>query len=215
MSGHSVVYSFQVPVTYQYTMVIRYSLYPISWHNTLFLYGAESLSWSGASDTSKYTSNQDNPLQWNLTVAVFGPSNSQLLSNQFSIGSLSVGEAKTWNESSSVRLSAGLNYRLDLSYLTGSNSGSPWPIVIDSVIFMPDLTQNSHYKIQSPAGKSEIQNCYELSKSLSTAFALPPQCRKHVFGFSVIMYNGTLGMSFEVFATLQNGLFTVYTLSSP
>ncbi|XP_065067988.1 laminin subunit beta-2-like isoform X2 [Rhopilema esculentum] len=190
--GHSVVYSFQVPVTYQYIMVIRYSLYPISWHNTLFLYDAESLSWSGASDISTYTSNQDNPLQWNLTVAVSGPSNSQLLSNQFSIGSLSVGEAKTWNESSSTLLSAGLNYRLDLSYLAGSNSGSPWPIVIDSVIFMPDLIQNSYYSTQSPAAKSEIQNCYELSKSLSAAFVLPAQCRKHVFGSSVIMYNGTL-----------------------
>ena len=119
--------------------------------------------------------------------------NTQLASSQLSIADLHIGDAKTWNDSSVIQLSQGQNYRLTLTYESVSNSGNPWPILIDSIVLLPDFAQNSYFVSQSEAAKSEIMNCRMFSASLSSTYRLPTDCRQHVFGSSIIMYNGSLG----------------------
>lgn len=192
-AGQSVMYTFQVPVTYRYSMVLRYSLFPLTWLNTLSLYDAEALTWTGTDQVSTYTSSSDRASSWNITFSLVDSSNRQFLFSQTSIASLSVGEAKTWNDSNILQLQEGANYRLAITYETNGNVGIPWPIMIDSVLLMPDLAQNSYFIMQSNSLKNEILDCRTKSASLSTAFQLPSQCRNHVFGSTVIMYNGSLG----------------------
>ena len=174
-------------------MVLRYSLFPINWLNSLFLYDAEALSWSGSDLVSTYTTSADNPFSWNITIAIFDSANSLLNSSHLSVASLNVGETKIWNDSSVIQLRQGLNYRMTFTYDAVSNAGIPWPIIIDSVVLLPDLTNNLYYTVQSEAVKSEVLNCHTQSASLSTTFGLPSVCRQHIFGASVIIYNGSLG----------------------
>ena len=174
-------------------MVLRYSLFPITWLNTLFLYDAESLTWTGSTSVSTYATSQDRPSLWNVTLNLFGPGNKLVRSSRLSISSLNVGYAKTWNDSHTMQLQGGVNYRLAITYVSVSNAGSQWPMIIDSVLLMPDLTQNSYYSMQLTSVKSEILNCFSQSASLRSAFQLPSSCKQHVFGTNVIMYNGSLG----------------------
>ena len=174
-------------------MVLRYSLYQLTWLNNLFLYGAESLTWSGSQAVSDYLSLADNATNWKINATVMTSSDFQLKTTQFSIGSLTVGNPNIWNDSIAIQLSAGQIYRLSFTYTRSSGSGIPWPIIIDSVVLLPDVRLSSYFMRQSSAVKSEVLNCHMLSKSLATTYALPSFCRRHVFSISVLMYNGSLG----------------------
>ena len=191
--GHSVSYNIQVTVTHRYYILLRYSLLPSTWLNTLFLYDAEVLTWSGSDLVSSYITSLDRPSLWKVTIQLLDSTNSQLLSSTLSVAGLSVGEGKTWNDSSVITLTQGLNYRLTMTYEAVGNAGSPWPLIIDSVVLLPDFTQNSYYTSQSETKKGDILNCRVLSESLSSSFQLPGVCRQHIFGVSTEMYNGSLG----------------------
>lgn len=172
----------------------------MTWLNILFLYDAETLTWSGSDLVSTYTTSSDRPSSWNITIKLSDAANSQFASSQLSVASLNVGEAKIWNDSSIIQLNQGLNYRLTMTYEAVANSGNPWPIMIDSVVFLPDFTQNSYFISKSEGTKSEVLNCRTLSASLTTTFQLPTVCRELVFGTSTIMYNGSLGEFLENFS---------------
>ena len=174
-------------------MLLRYSLFPLAWLNTLFLYDAETLTWSGSDLVSTYTKSSDRPSSWNVTITLSDAANSQFASSQLSVASLNVGEAKIWNDSSIIQLSQGLNYKLTMTYEAVANSGNPWPIMIDSVVFLPDFTQNSYFISKSEGTKNEILDCRTMSASLTTTFQLPTVCRELIFGTSTVMYNGSLG----------------------
>ncbi len=193
MEGQSASYTFQVPVTHGYFMAFRYSLYPLSWYNTVYLYGAESLSRSGSRFISNYTAPPDNPSRWRLAISIFDSSNVLVKSTSLTVGSLYVGEGSIWSDVSLIQLMAGRSYRMAISYVSsGGSFGVPWPLLVDSVILMPDLTTISYFNTQSVAKRNEIQQCYMKSKELQTMPSMLPVCRQHTFGFSVLMYNGTL-----------------------
>ena len=191
--GHSVSYNFQVTVTHRYYLLLRYSLFPSTWLNTLFLYDAEGFTWSGSDLISSYITPLDHPSLWNITIQLFDSTYSQLSSSKLSVAGLSVGEGKTWNDSSVITLTQGLNYRLTMTYEAVGYVGSPWPVIIDSVVLLPDLIQNSYYTSQPETRKRDILNCRMLSENLLSSFQLPDVCRQHVFGASTAMYNGSIG----------------------
>ena len=173
-------------------MSFRYSLYPVSWYNSVYLYNAESLVWSGSQAVSSFTSLADKPSAWNISFSISDSSNSLIKMNQFSIGSLLVGEANFWNDTGNLQLFTGQTYKVTIRYLSSSGMGIPWPLLIDAVILMPDLTAISYYSMQSAFKQREIQECYLQSKQLPTMPTMAAVCRQHTFSISVIMYNGTL-----------------------
>eukprot|EP00794_Sanderia_malayensis_P015665 gene15665-17245_t len=195
--GQSISYNFQVPVTHRYTIVVRYSLYPLSWYNTVYLYNAESVNWSGDQQISSYTTsadnNNNNTMNWNISVTVQDSASGILRTMMLSIGTLAVGEGHAWTDSVFMHLLRSNTYRVTFAYLnTNARYGSTWPLVLDSVMLMPDLTQFAYVTSQPAAIKMEIEQCYTNSKRLQLMPSMLPSCRQHTFAISVLMYNGTL-----------------------
>ena len=100
------------------------------------------------------------------------------------------GSGKTWRSAQTVALLTGKVYNFSLTY-NSTDSIDNCSILVDSLVFLPDVNTTRAYTESERDAQDHLQNC--VHASLSLAGAEPAYCDKRVFSASTELYNGTLG----------------------
>lgn len=192
--GQSISFTFSVPTTARYFVLLRYSLYNYDWYSSILPQGRESVDWSGSTNMQTYLKPTDRPNQWLFSLKIMTTSGSLVKSYSFSLQDLKLGDDNSWISTSYVELSAGMLYNISLTYESSSlNYGIPWPLLLDSFILMLDYNWASYFTTMSNVRiKNEIITCYTNSRALATTYNLPSQCGPHTFTIDLQLYNKAL-----------------------
>ena len=114
---------------------------------------------------------------------------------------LTIGNAQFWLSKTSFELKKAQKYKLKIMYEGSAKQyGNPWPLLLDSVLFMPDYKQTSYFKESNK--KLELSECFMNSKSLSTTFDLQPVCEMHIFTTVLQTYQKALSKSIKIFTSV-------------
>lgn len=190
-------------------MLLRYSLYQLEWFSQILPQGREVSDWAGASSKDFYLKKSDQPMQWLFTVTIYDGEGQIAHALTFTVQDLSIGNARVWLSKASLALKANVAYKIKFVYESSSEDyGQPWPLLLDSLIFMLDYKETSYFTSLGTAKSLETFNCFTQSKDLRTAHKLPGYCEMHIYTVDLQMYEKALSKyHFQILTTW----FTVYS----
>lgn len=118
-------------------------------------------------------------------------------SSEFNIflDQLPQGSGQAWQSRSTLQLFSDEVYNLTLTYHASDSSGN-CSVLVDSLVFIPDVNITRVYTWSSEETKNQLQSCVRAKTSLSQAQSEPAQCQGLVFSVSTEIYNGTLREQF-------------------
>lgn len=118
-------------------------------------------------------------------------------SSEFNIflDQLPQGSGQAWQSCSTLQLFSDEVYNITLSY-NASDSSDNCSVLVDSLVFIPDVNITRIYTGSSEETKNQLQSCVRAKMSLSQAQSEPAQCQGLVFSVSTEIYNGTLREQF-------------------
>ena len=121
-------------------------------------------------------------------------SNDSLEFNIF-LDQLPQGSGQAWKSRSTLQLFSDEVYNLTLTY-NASDSNGNCSVLLDSLVFIPDVNITRVYTGSSEETQNQLQSCVRAKTSLSQAQCEPAQCQELVFSVSTEIYNGTLREQF-------------------
>ena len=203
-AGQEITFDFTVPVTTKYFMLLRYSLYQLEWFSQILPQGREVSDWTGGDSKDLYLKKSDQPMQWLFSVTIFDDKGQIAHALTFTVQDLSIGNARFWLSRSSFMLQANVAYKVKFVYEASSKAyGQPWPLLLDSLIFMLDYKETSYFTGFGITKRLEIFDCFTQSKDLRTARKLPGFCEMHIFTVDLQLYQKALSKCVQ---TLQISL---------
>ena len=175
-------------------MLLRYSLYQLEWFSQILPQGREISEWAGNSNKEFYLKSSDQPMQWVFSVTIYdSESGSVWQAMTLTMQDLSIGNAQFWLSKSSFELKKNQTYKLKIVYESSAKSyGKPWPLLLDSILFIPDYRSTSYFNDIESEKKIEVFNCFTQSKSLATTFNLPSNCEMNIFTIALQTYQKAL-----------------------
>ena len=174
----------------KYFILIRYSLYQLEWFSQILPQGREISEWTGSSNKEIYLKGNDQPMQWVFSITIYDSlSGNVWQAMTFTMQDLSIGNAQFWLSKTSFELEENKKYKLKIVYENSAKQyGKPWPLLLDSILFIPDYRTTSYFKHADIKKRMEIFQCFTQSKDLSTTFMLPSNCEMHIFTVALQTY---------------------------
>ena len=193
-AGNSITFTFSVQATAKYFMLLRYSLYQIDFYSSILPQGREKIDWLGSSNKFLYLKNNDDLNEWVFDINILNNKGDQVKSYEFGIKDLDLGNDRVYTGLQNLDLATDVVYTFTLRYReTALQFGDPWPLLLDSVIFMLDYKSSTYYMVATEDHKNEISTCFEHSKSLATTYNLPQSCGVHIFTIDLQIFQKALG----------------------
>ena len=153
-----------IPVSHSYYVVIRYNLPP------------SCSSSFGAQFTLKIdTSGFNGSIKFNI-----------------SLDELSSGSGQAWKSPNTFKLFAGEEVNFTLIF-NSSDSGHVCSFLVDSLVFIPDVTTTRFFTESEQDTRHQLQSCVQARTTLPLVEPVPANCKAIVFSVSTELYNGTLG----------------------
>lgn len=169
-------------------------MYQLEWFSQILPQGREISEWSGASNKEFYLKSSDQPIQWVFSITIYDTDSGKVWQAMtLTMQDLSIGNAQFWLSKTSIELEEKKKYKLKIIYESSAKQyGKPWPLLLDSILFIPDYRSTSYFKDAGTKNKMEVFQCFTQSKDLSTTFMLPSNCEMHIFTIALQTYQKAL-----------------------
>ena len=173
-------------------MLFRYSLYQLEWFSQILPQGREISEWTGTANKEFYLKGSDQPMQWIFSITIYDSGSGNVWQAMtLTMQDLSIGNAQFWLSKASFELKENKKYKLKIVYENSAKQyGNPWPLLLDSILFMPDYRTTSYFI--DTKNRLEVFQCFSQSKDLSTTRMLPSNCEMHIFTIALQTYEKAL-----------------------
>ena len=127
-----------------------------------------------------------------FTVKVDASGFNRSIKFDISLDELSRGSGQAWKSPKTLKLFAGEEVNFTLIF-NSSDSGHVCSFLVDSLVFIPDVTTTRVFTESEQDTRHQLQSCVQARTTLPLEEPVPANCSAVVFSVSTELYSGTLG----------------------